>query len=326
MRISTTMAKVMVPGNSFPHAHTSFCVRAPPIIGTTMNRIFFGICSALAIGSLAALAADGPRMEVRRWSPPGVSSDQFESHPAIDPRTGDFYFVRSGRDFSGWRILVARCTDSGWMAPVDAAFSGPGVEADPYFTPDGTSVYFISTRSTGSRSSKDLDIYRADRATDGTWRTPVRLPQPVNSPEAEWFPRPGPDGWLYFGSNRPGGFGGNDIWRAKSTARNGWAIENAGREINTPGDEYEPLPSPDGQRLLIEANDGFHVSTLAKGRWKTRQKLGRDLNENGSEIGAAFSPDGRSILFSRDTQGPDSGEIFLWTPEGRKDWPKDCRS
>lgn len=293
-----------------------------PLRGEIMNTIPLGMIGAVL--AFVALAADEPGMEIRRWSPPGVSSDQFESHPAIDPRTGDFHFVRSRRDFSGWRILVARCTDSGWAAPVEARFSGPGVEADPYFTPDGASVYFISTRATGSRSGKDLDIYRADRATDGNWGTPVRLPQPVNSPEAEWFPRPGPDGWIYFGSNRQGGFGGNDIWRARSTAPTGWQVENAGGEINTPGDEYEPLPSPDGRRLLIEADDGIYVSHLSKGAWGRRQKLDRDINENGSEIGAAFSPDGRSILFSRDTHGGDSGEIFLWTREGRTDWPPRC--
>src|SRR5215470_17534076 len=84
------------------------------------------------------------------WRPAAISSPQFESHGAVDPWTGDFYFVRSSPKFEGWRILVSRCTASGWAAPEPAAFaSAPddGVEADPFFTADGKSVYFISSRS-----------------------------------------------------------------------------------------------------------------------------------------------------------------------------------
>ena len=52
------------------------------------------------------------------------------------------------------------------------------------------------------------------------------LPEPVNSAGSEWFPRPGADGWLYFGSDRPGGLGATDIWRARSDAAGGgpWRI------------------------------------------------------------------------------------------------------
>jgi hypothetical protein len=146
--------------------------------------------------------------DVQPWKPAGISSPEFESHAAFDPRTGDLWFVRSSPQFTGWRILVSRCTGTGWSTPESPAFAGDGVEADPYVTPDGRSLYFISTRSAEGVQRRSLDIWRADRDDLGTWGAPTRLPEPVNTPGAEWFPRPGADGWLYFGSSRPGGFGG----------------------------------------------------------------------------------------------------------------------
>lgn len=277
---------------------------------------------------LAAVGLVGARAEspspVREWSPPGVSSQLFESHAAFDPRGGNLYFVRSSKSFSGWRILTSRCAGNGWTAPRPAPFAAPGAEADPWFTPDGKSVYFISTRATGSLKSKDLDIWRADRADDGHWKTPVRLPAPVNSSEAEWFPRLAPDGWLYFGSNRPGGFGKNDIWRARETAPGRWIVQNAGPAINTAGDEYEPLPSPDGKRMIIMAGDGLYASRMTADGWSPRVKLGPEVNANGSELGALFSPSGKSLMFARDTGEPNSGEFFVWQPEGTEAWPPSC--
>ncbi|HTF65417.1 MAG TPA: hypothetical protein VK638_22305, partial [Edaphobacter sp.] len=93
-----------------------------------------------------------------------------------------------------------------------------GLEADPYFDHDGSTLYFISSRSTGSSSSADLDMWVARREQSGRWGKPVKLPEPVNSNYAEWFPRPASDGWLYFGSRRPGGFGKDDIWKARQSA------------------------------------------------------------------------------------------------------------
>jgi Tol biopolymer transport system component len=208
--------------------------------------------SALSV-LLACAVAAAPASKVRPWRPAGISSPLFESHPAFDPKTGDLYFVRSSPSFQGWRILVSHCTTKGWSDPTPPAFAGDGVEADPYFTPDGRRLYFISTRSLNGIKRRDLDVWRVDRGPDGIWASPVHLPEPVNSAGAEWFPRPAPDGWLYFGSDRPGGLGGTDIWRARSKADR-WTVENLGPAVNTAGDEYEPLPSADGARLIVMAD------------------------------------------------------------------------
>jgi Tol biopolymer transport system component len=261
---------------------------------------------------------------VEPWKPRGISSPQFESHAAFDPRTGDLYFVRSAPKFTGWRILVSHCAGTTWSSPEPPAFAGDGVEADAYFTADGRSLYFISTRLVDGAPNKSLDIWRVDRDDAGAWRAPTRLVEPVNSPAQEWFPRPGPDGWLYFGSSRPGGLGGTDIWRARADTTGVWRVENLGPSVNTSGDDYEPLPAPDGSRLIIMADGGLYETRRAPNGWAPRTKLGPEVNQNGSEIGPLFSPSGRSLLFARDTKGPDSGEFFVWYEHGPEAWPPDC--
>ncbi|MGO4779233.1 hypothetical protein AB4084_27570, partial [Lysobacter sp. 2RAB21] len=67
-------------------------------------RMYF---SALALAVFASAFAAHAAASVEQWSPPRIASDQFESHPAFDPRNGDLYFVRSRPDFSGWRILMS---------------------------------------------------------------------------------------------------------------------------------------------------------------------------------------------------------------------------
>ncbi|KRE93798.1 hypothetical protein ASG87_18085 [Frateuria sp. Soil773] len=280
--------------------------------------------AAILFAATAATAVPATAPAAKPWAPPRIASELFESHGAFDPARGDFYFVRSAADFTGWRIMLSHCGPDGWSTPVDASFAGDGVEADPFITPDGKRLYFISNRSTDGEKHKDLDIWTVDRGSDGRWGEPRRLPAPVNSRGQEWFPRPAADGWLYFGSNRPGGFGKTDIWRAREDSQGRWRVENLGKAVNTPGDEYEPLPSPDGKRLIVMADGGLYQSLRDGDGWAPRHSLGPAVNVNGSEIGAAFSPSGKSLLFSRDTKGPRSGEFFVWQPEGAEDWPPAC--
>ena len=256
------------------------------------------------------------------WSRPPISSDQFESHPAFDPLTGDLWFVRSTPEFRGWRLKVSHCGQTGWSEPIDAPIAGDGVEADPWFSRDGRTLWFISTRTTDGIKRKDLDIWRVTRGRDGKWGRPERLPEPVNSSGQEWFPRPAPDGWLYFGSDRPGGFGKTDIWRAREARHGHWIVENAGPALNTAEHEYEPLPSPDGTWMLLSGGDAYFRSEHTAKGWSPRIRLGPEINANGSEIGAAFSPSGKSWLFARDTKDGRSGELLL--VNGYEGWPKPC--
>ncbi len=263
------------------------------------------------------------------WQSDPISSAQFESHAAFDEQGEALYFVRSSPAFAGWRIHASQCREGRWTDPQPAFFAGDGVEADPFITRDGRSLYFISTRSENGVRQAELDIWRTDRAHHrAAWRAPVRLPEPVNSAGAEWFPRPGPDGWLYFGSDRPGGHGGTDIYRAR-VRRGAWLVENLGPGVNGPGDEYEAEVAPDGRRMILMADGDLFLVARTGNSWGGREKLGPEVNSAGLEVGPSFSPSGRSILFARDFGKAalpigGSGEFVVAAAGAREAWPPLC--
>jgi Tol biopolymer transport system component len=288
-----------------------------------MNN-WFGMVVGFVLGGAGVVAHAAQAATATRWTPEAISSGQFESHPAFDPRNGDLYFVRSAPDFSGWRIFVAPCGDAGWGAPVEVPFAGDGVEADPWFTPDGRALYFISTRSTDGEHHDDLDLWKVTRDAAGAWGVPRRLPEPLNSRGREWFPRVGADGWLWFGSNREGGVGKTDIWRAHEDAPGKWTVLNAGPAINGESDDYEAAMSADGTHLVIMTNEALYESTRAGVDWSPRVKLPAQVNQNAGEVGPLLSPTGRTLLFARDTHEPLSGELFLWRTGKAENWPPAC--
>jgi Tol biopolymer transport system component len=279
------------------------------------------LISAIALAPLAAAAAPS----VARWDLPGIAGPMWESHPAIDPSTGDLWFVRSDRNFEGWRILTSRCgTDGRWSEPKATPFARAGLEADPYFSAGGRTLYFISTRAIGSGTSGALDIWRADRDEAGGWGVPERLPAPVNSPEAEWFPRPAPDGWLYFGSRRPGGKGKDDIWRARQDTKGTWRVENVAG-LNGAGAEYEFQPAPDGRWGVLATDDGLYRIVKDGKGWRRAEKFGPTVNVDKTGIGPMIAPDGKSFVYSRDAGGEQSGELFIVRFDGApKNWPPVC--
>lgn len=273
-----------------------------------------GPLAALALALQAPPAAEP-------WQPGPVSSPQFESHPAPDPLTGDLYFVRSSPEFSGWRIMVSRCEAGAWSAPQPAPFSGDGVEADPHFSADGRSVWFISSRADPpAKTGDDLDIWRAERGEDGHWRAPVRLPAPVNSPAAEWFPRSDGAGGLYFGSGRPGGNGETDIYRAVRDGE-GWRVANVGGEVSTAADDYEFEPSRDGRFAILMSDGALFRFDRDGGNWGPRRPLA--TGREGFHVGPTLSPSGRTLLFAA-RDGARSGELFRLALGEVEAWPAGC--
>ncbi len=78
------------------------------------------------------------------------------------------------------------------------------------------------------------------------------------------------------------------------------------------------------------AADGLYESRRRDNAWTPKTKLPPEVNTGHMEIGAVFSPSGKTLLFARDTKGPDSGEFFLFRPaeahgeSGPEDWPPGC--
>jgi Tol biopolymer transport system component len=286
------------------------------------------ICAAAAAAAPAAPLAAEPR----RWTPDPIASAGYESSPAFSPDGRELYFMRADKSFSRYQILVSRCEAGRWTAPAPPSFALPPPvnDADPFITPDGRRLYFVSSRPAPQRraGSDDLDIWRSDRGADGRWGPPQRLPEPVNSSASELLPREDAQGRLIFGSSRPGGLGQSDIWRATPLPGGAWRVENLGPPVSSAANEYEAELSRDGRTLVLVVDRGrrSHLERFTQGgdgRWTAAGRLpGRD---DAFQVGPLLSPRGERLLFAQ-ADGERSGELFLadLVPDATEDWPPRC--
>jgi Tol biopolymer transport system component len=93
------------------------------------------------------------------------------------------------------------------------------------------------------------------------WSAPVNLGPSINTEFSEFHSAISADGLsLFFASDRPGGFGGNDLWVTQRPNRNSdWGpAQNLGPNFNTPADEASLELSPDGHWLFF-ASGGLEV-------------------------------------------------------------------
>ena len=86
-----------------------------------------------------------------------------------------------------------------------------GREECPYIAADNQTLYFVSDGHPGFGGT---DIFMSRRRADGTWGTPKNLGYPINTPADQTGIIVDPNGQLaYFSDNRPGGYGGMDIYQ-----------------------------------------------------------------------------------------------------------------
>lgn len=280
------------------------------------------VALALAACTPAADAADAVR-----WTPPTLSTPAYEASPTFSPDGRTMYFLASDPRFATYQIARSRCVDGRWTKAEPAPFSAPlpTWDADPFVTPDGKRLYFISTRH--DPKAEDFDIWYVDRAPDGGWGPPQRMPEPVNTRNSELLPRTDAAGRLYFGSDRPGGHGQGDIYVAEQDSAGRWSVRNAGPPVSSAHFEYEAEISQDGRTLVVVADRGdrshLYRYELRDGRWVEIGKV--PAKDDVFQVGPLLSPKGDRLLFAQ-ADGENSGEMFLvdLSPEPDRSWPPRC--
>lgn len=224
--------------------------------------------------------------------------------------------------------------NSAWSEPVNLGpvVNSSAADNNPTLSADELSLYFASDRPGGLGGT---DIWVARRASpDAPWGIPVHLGAPVSSPSADGGPVLSADGHLLFiHSNRPGGYGANDIWVARRADPNddaGWeAPVNLGSDVNTPDEEQAPayVQSEHGGTLyfnrgnqIVSQSDLYRAVVKHNGQTGGPGTAVTELNDpTASDAGSTVRADGREILFSTRAGGVGGTDIWVSTRQSVND-------
>jgi hypothetical protein len=192
---------------------------------------------------------------------------------------------------------------------MSAPFSGRWSDADVFVTHDGRRLFFVSTRPIAEEVKQDTDIWLIEREGDG-YGAPRRIAE-LSSGGYEWFPTLTDAGTIYFGSERAGGRGQSDIWRARWLGNRFCEPENLGPVVNSGEQEIEPLIARDESWLIFAAkgrepaagNYDLYLSYNCLDGWTAPRLLGAGVNSIGWDLAPHMAPDGTRFYFTSDRAG-----------------------
>lgn len=182
-----------------------------------------------------------------------------------------------------------------------------GHEASINLTPDGQTLIVYKAVENPKNPSGDGNIYYT--TFDGKdWSALQEFGSNVNSPFHESHACLSADGnILFFVSDRPGGFGGKDIYRCIKLPNGKWSKAlNMGSSINTEYDEDGAFIHPDGQTFYFASNGhksmgGYDImfATLNEdNKFTNVTNIGYPINTTDDDVFYVTSPDGKRGYFS----------------------------
>ena len=191
-------------------------------------------------------------------------------------------------------------------------------EGNLTLTKTGNKIFFARGNTGKSRSLAQVNLYYVARRR-GRW-SKERM---VNvSSERFWDSTPFvmPDGhMIYFASDRPGGYGGTDLYSAK-LSRRGYrfhSVRNLGPRINTSGNESFPYVAPNGDFYF--ASDGhaglgkLDLFVLKRENNRSEVKnLGSPINSVGDDFGLCFYDYYKGFFSSNRAGGKGGDDLYTY--------------
>lgn len=194
---------------------TSFC-ETPVYINSNADTLF--IYAGYENGGDIKLAVNKKgKWKLFQKIDPDINSRGNETSFTISPSGNEIYFVSNhGKENFGGKDIyfIGKIGENRWSRPQNAgpAINSAGDEESVRFSANGDTLWFSSR---GHNSIGGFDIFYCTRNKAGVWDTVKNSGYPLNTQwdDAFYYPSAGDDNSFYFVSNRPGGFGGFDIYR-----------------------------------------------------------------------------------------------------------------
>jgi len=279
MVVTSFVALGFLVGIGVPAAHADFTFGEPvniqaefPFLDPANDWIFCFSADELEVYiTLSGMQPNGDLAVSKRasvedeWGPPEnlgplVNSESWDGMPFISADGLELYFQsqRPG-GYSVQDLYVTRraTRTSPWEAAVNLGPKVNGSSDDinmvPSVSADGLVLYYLSTRPGGYGGA---DFYVCTRASrNDPWGDPVNVGPAVNSPGGESAASFSPDGLLmFFGSDRPGGFGqwGDGYMTRRASLSDPWQpAVNLGPVVNRTSFNWPFMSAGDGSALYI---------------------------------------------------------------------------
>ena len=209
---------------------------------------------------------------------------------------------------------------------LEGDISGKYHDGTATFTSDQTTMYFSRNNRKGVNAygNIDLKVYES-KISNGYW-TDVRELTFNSDDYDSCHPSVTPNGQqLYFASNRPGGYGGMDIYMVEKRGADWSNPVNLGPKVNTASNELFPFISTDG--TLYWSTDGWgghggmdifsiKISEEEEGM---RTLLPKPINSSGDDFGFTSNFQGtEGFLTSSREGGKGKDDIYSWKFKGQK--------
>ena len=251
------------------------------------------------------------------------------------------FISADGKEFIFTRLLETK--DKKWqedfyLSEQDNGVWNPSVPMDinTYLNEGSVTVsangwFLIYTACNREDGNGSCDLYLCLKQENGRWSKAENISN-INTRYWESQACFSPDlKYLYFVSNRRGGYGGDDIWRSEISRFGFLEPENLGPTINTIYNEMSPFLHPDNLTLYFasEGHIGMGGMDLFVSRrsntdtlWRTPENLGYPINSYKTENSLVVESNGRTAYFVSDKSGFGKEDIFSFQlPEDKRAEP-----
>lgn len=279
-----------------------------------MKNLFFAAMLFCFFAAVSTTFAQTPMPQATLFAPNVISTAFMETSATFTPDRKKIYFTRSDIQFSDNTIMESTLKNGRWTEPVVASFSGVWRDSEPFVSPDGTKLFFVSNRpvkdgekplvaTSNGRSFPGANIWYVSKKGDG-WSEAVHVDVDANGSMMLYNPSVAANGNLYFSGLIEKDQRATAIFR--SVYSNGSYGEAEKMPFNDPKFTFmDPSVSPDEKFIVFAFNGAgtigsadIYIIKQKDGKWSEPVNLGASVNSASLENAPVLSPDGKTVYFT----------------------------